>query len=102
MECSAGPVSDKPNFSEFIKELSAAYRLEGLLLTASVSPSAKVIEQAYDIPVLSKYLDHVSVMTYDYHGQWDKVTGHGAPMKEHPDDTDKTLNMVNLNSKLLF
>lgn len=96
MDCSAGPASDKPNFSELIKELSAAYKLEGLLLTASVSPSAKVVQQAYDIPVLSQYLDHVSVMTYDYHGQWDKVTGHGAPIKEHPEDTDKTNNMVRL------
>jgi len=50
--------------------------------------------QAYDIPVLSRYLDYVSVMTYDYHGQWDKVTGHLAPLKEHPDDADKTFNLV--------
>lgn len=25
-------------------------------------------------------------MTYDYHGQWDKRTGHVAPMYYHPDD----------------
>ena len=27
-----------------------------------------------------RYLDYVSIMTYDYHGQWDKKTGHVAPM----------------------
>ena len=25
-------------------------------------------------------------MTYDYHGHWDKKTGHVAPLYEHPDD----------------
>ena len=94
MDCSTGPVSDKANFAAWVKELSATLKAEGLLLTAAVSPSAKVIAEAYDIPALSEYLDHVSVMTYDYHGQWDKQTGHIAPLKEHPDDTDKTFNLV--------
>lgn len=31
-------------------------------------------------------------MCYDYHGQWDKKTGHVAPMYEHPEDFDKTFN----------
>jgi chitinase len=87
-------VSDKANFALWIKELSAAFKPEGLLLTAAVSPSARVIDEAYDIPALSQYLDYVSVMTYDYHGQWDKVTGHLAPLKEHPEDADKTFNLV--------
>jgi GH18 family chitinase len=25
-------------------------------------------------------------MTYDYHGHWDKKTGHVAPFYSHPDD----------------
>jgi hypothetical protein len=33
-------------------------------------------------------------MTYDYHGQWDKITGHVAPMYPHPDDVDITFNAV--------
>ena len=32
-------------------------------------------------------------MTYDYHGQWDKKTGHIAPIYEHPEDFDKTFNV---------
>ena len=58
-----------------------------------VSPSAKVCDHAYDIPKLNKYLDFVNVMTYDYHGQWDKKTGHIAPIYEHPEDSDKTFNV---------
>lgn len=48
----------------------------------------------YDVPLLSEKLDWISVMAYDYHGQWDEVTGHVAPMYEHPDDVDKTFNAV--------
>lgn len=33
-------------------------------------------------------------MTYDYHGQWDKKTGHVAPMFEHPGDDYYYFNMV--------
>lgn len=35
-------------------------------------------------------------MVYDFHGQWDKMTGHVAPMYEHPDDFDKTFNAVSM------
>src|SRR5215510_9962888 len=30
----------------------------------------------YDVKPLAEYLDWVGVMTYDFHGQWDKKTGH--------------------------
>lgn len=33
-------------------------------------------------------------MTYDYHGQWDKKTGHVSPMYASDGDIDKTLNTV--------
>ena len=89
-------MSDKANFAALVKELSDAFKPEGLLLTAAVSPSARVINEAYEIPSLSQYLDYISVMTYDYHGPWDKVTGHLAPLKEHPEDTDKTYNLVSI------
>lgn len=42
--------------------------------------------KAYDVPTLSRYLDWIAVMTYDYHGQWDKKTGHVAPLYFHEED----------------
>ena len=56
------------------------------MLTAAVSPSSEVVEAGYDIPGLDKYLDYVSVMSYDYHGQWDGQTGHVAPMYQHQEE----------------
>ena len=96
VDCNAGPSSDKDGFTALIKELREAMDEEDkdLLLTAAVSPSSDVIQKAYNIPELSKYLNYLSVMTYDYHGQWDKQTGHVSPIYQHPDDLDSTFNIV--------
>lgn len=43
---------------------------------------------------MGKQLDWIALMTYDYHGQWDKKTGHVAPMYAGDDGTDQTFNVV--------
>jgi chitinase len=32
-------------------------------------------------------------MTYDYHGHWDKKTGHLAPLYQHPEAENKFFNV---------
>ena len=56
-------------------ELRSLFSMHGLLLSAAVSPNPEVIDMAYDINIVDN-LDWVGVMSYDYHGQWDKKTGH--------------------------
>nr|XP_027218101.1 probable chitinase 10 isoform X3 [Penaeus vannamei] len=92
VNCKKGPASDKAAFAEWIKELHYAFKPHGLLLSAAVSPSNKVIDAGYDVPALNRYLDWIAVMTYDYHGHWDKKTGHVAPMYVHPDDENIYFN----------
>ncbi|XP_012524289.2 probable chitinase 10 [Monomorium pharaonis] len=92
VDCNKGPESDKRSFAELVKELSDEFKPRGLLLSAAVSPSKRVIDAGYDVPVLSKYLDWISVMTYDFHGQWDKKTGHVAPLYHLPNDWEPTFN----------
>lgn len=94
MDCKKGPDSDKAAFSAFVKELKEAFRPKGYLLSAAVSPSKTVIDAGYDVPVLGQYLDWVAVMTYDFHGQWDKQTGHVAPLFYHPEDEVAWFNSV--------
>ena len=84
VDCDKGPSTDKENFARWVEELSMMLKPKGMLLSAAVSPSKKVIDAGYDVPKLSKYFDYISVMTYDYHGQWDKKTGHVSPMYDHP------------------
>ncbi|XP_043594466.1 probable chitinase 10 isoform X2 [Bombus pyrosoma] len=86
VDCNKGPSSDKQGFADLLKELSNELRPRGLLLSSAVSPSKQVIDKGYDVPALAKYLDWIAVMTYDFHGQWDKKTGHVAPLYYHPDD----------------
>lgn len=42
-----------------------------------------------------KYLDFVHIMCYDYHGKWDRVTGHNSPLFSRTGETglDLTLNV---------
>ncbi|XP_050082117.1 probable chitinase 10 [Anopheles aquasalis] len=92
VDCNKGYADEKEGFARLVKELSAVFKPKGYLLSSAVSPSKKVIDAGYDVPTLSRYMDWIAVMAYDYHGQWDKKTGHVAPMYEHPDDFDKTFN----------
>lgn len=92
VDCNKGPASDKEGFASLVRELSEKFKPKGLLLSAAVSPSKRVIDTGYDVPTLAKYLDWISVMTYDYHGQWDKKTGHVAPLYYLPNDWEPTFN----------
>lgn len=92
VDCSKGFPDEKEGFSDLVRELHEAFSSRGYLLSTAVSPSKKVIDAGYDVPTLSKYFDWIAVMTYDYHGQWDKKTGHVAPLYQHPDDEIPTFN----------
>ena len=94
VDCNKGPASDKPAFAALVKELHDKFKPRGWLVSAAVSPSYNVLDQGYDVPALSKYLDLINVMTYDYHGQWDKKTGHVAPMTDHDEADDARFNTV--------
>ncbi|KAH8339656.1 hypothetical protein KR067_012162, partial [Drosophila pandora] len=85
-ECNKGLVEEKDAFTAWVRELSEAFHPRGLLLSTAVSPSKKIIDAGYDVPQISRYFDWIAVMTYDFHGQWDKKTGHVAPLYYHPDD----------------
>jgi len=81
-----GP-DDKASFVSLVKELRLAIegeakgsKLPKLLLTAAVPASFEAIEAGYDVAEISKYLDFINVMTYDFHGQWEKEVGHNSPL----------------------
>ena len=77
-----------------MKELKAKFGPEGLMVTAALSPNPKIIELAYDLPELNKYLDVFNVMAYDYYGAWDKATGHHSPLEHHPDSLNSNFSSV--------
>jgi len=98
-----GIPEDKDNFILLIKDLRAAFQPHGYILTAAIGAAVPTIDTSYDIPAMYKYLDLVHVMCYDYHGKWDKKTGHNAPLYSRPEDTGKDvyLNVENTVKHLL-
>ncbi|RNA43942.1 acidic mammalian chitinase-like [Brachionus plicatilis] len=74
------PEGYKSQFTRLVKALKSRFVSENLLLSAAVAAGKSKIDSSYDLPELSKNLDFLNVMSYDYHGSWDKNTGHNAPL----------------------
>jgi len=86
-----GAPEDKTNFISLIKDLHSVFSKHKLLLTAAIGAATETIDAAYDVEKMYKYLDYVHVMCYDYHGKWDKKTGHNAPLHSRPTESPKDL-----------
>lgn len=65
-----------------VKELRDSFRPHKLLLTSAFGASKEVIDKGYDIRQLSKYLDFLHIMCYDYGGAWDKRITANAPLND--------------------
>uniref|UniRef100_A0A8C3RRV6 Acidic mammalian chitinase n=1 Tax=Chelydra serpentina TaxID=8475 RepID=A0A8C3RRV6_CHESE len=83
------PAEDKHRFTILIQEMLEAFKAEAtstglprLLVTAAVSAGKGTIDAGYEIAEIGKLLDFISVMTYDFHGGWDPITGHNSPLCE--------------------
>ncbi|XP_067002961.2 probable chitinase 2 isoform X2 [Anabrus simplex] len=83
-----GKPEDKENFVHLVKELREEFDKHNWILTAALGAAKSTIDTAYDVPALSRYLDLMHIMCYDYHGTWDKKTGPNAPLYgTDPSDT---------------
>jgi chitinase len=80
--------NDKENFTGLLKVFREKLNAINphLILTAAV-PAAKPNLDDYDVKSVQKYLDWFNLMTYDYHGSWDKVTAHHTNLFSSPADT---------------
>lgn len=73
----------------------------------SVSGYREIIRDGFDLKSLSQLVDFMTVMTFDYHGSWEGVTGHVSPLKGSPGDivpyynTVSNLNIIHLLSLLI-
>jgi chitinase len=71
-----GRPSDKTGLVNLAKEFKAA--APKLLLTMAIGAHPHTWA-SLDMPALKNHIDFFNVMTYDYHGAWDAVTGYNAP-----------------------
>jgi chitinase len=106
----------KENFALLVKEMREEFDVHGYILSAAVSAGESTIRDAYDVKIVSRYcrltstkgehkilsiyryLDFINVMSYDFRGAWDKMTGHHSGMYKSPLDTGRfeTFNVVSL------
>lgn len=52
----------------------------GKTLGIAVAATEASASQSYDVPAVAANVDFINVMTYDFSGAWDTVTGFNAPL----------------------
>ncbi|XP_047662982.1 acidic mammalian chitinase-like [Tachysurus fulvidraco] len=102
------PPEDKQRFTLLCQELQQAYEAESnatghprLMLTAAVAAGKLTIDAGYEIAEIAKYLDFISVMTYDFHGTWESVTGHNSPLYQWSQETGDQI-YLNTNFSMTY
>ncbi|AWP10329.1 putative acidic mammalian chitinase-like [Scophthalmus maximus] len=87
------PTNSRRKFTWLCKELLRAFSKEAeetgsprLLVTSAVSASKGIIDESYEMAKIANYLDFLNVMTYNFHGFWDSVTGHHSPLDQRTAD----------------
>ncbi|KAK7091100.1 chitinase-3-like protein 1 [Littorina saxatilis] len=87
------PPEDKFRYTKLMKGLYEAFAEESrstgrdkLLLTMATASGTYFINTSYEPRKIIKYMDFMLLMTYNYHGQWEKRTGHHSPLWKHRND----------------
>ena len=87
--------TDKANFVTLVRELRAALDAAGAadgkryaITIAAANDRAFIFDAGSSawLTELARELDWINVMTYDYHGSWEKTSGHVAPLHTDPRD----------------
>ncbi|XP_059473606.1 probable chitinase 10 isoform X1 [Neocloeon triangulifer] len=79
---------DKDNFGIFLVEASKAFRPLNFTLSAVLQPNPHKLDLGYKLPLMSKYLDWMTMLAFDYAGAWERKTGFKSPL-------DKALTSIN-------
>ncbi|XP_048205920.1 chitinase-3-like protein 2 [Perognathus longimembris pacificus] len=82
---------DNAQFTGLIHELAEAFQNDSvkstktrLLLTAGVTSGRQMIDSSYQIKKLAEDVDFINLLSFDFHGPWEKplVTGHNSPLRK--------------------
>ncbi|XP_041374600.1 chitinase-3-like protein 1 [Gigantopelta aegis] len=72
-------------YDEFVKEARDTNQKQ-LLLSIAVSPGEQKIHKAYEIATISRYVDYIFIMAYDFFGSWSRLTGFNSPLFNRSSD----------------
>lgn len=93
---------DKHRFTLLLKETTESFKNESkkggratnepLLVSVALAAGQKIVNVSYEWAEIHKYLDYAVLMSYDFHGSWDNVTGENSPLFNAPDDPGMSVN----------
>ncbi|MEB3308716.1 MAG: glycosyl hydrolase family 18 protein [Snowella sp.] len=96
---------DKQNYTLLVAELRQQLNLQQAkdgktyqLTIASPAGFDKIAN--FDLGQMAPYLDFFNVMTYDYHGAWEKTTNHQAALYSNPNDPSTYKAQYNIASTI--
>ncbi|MBV7505385.1 glycoside hydrolase family 18 [Bacillus sp. sid0103] len=81
---------DKQNFTLLIKKIRETLDAQSLkdgntyLLTIAGGANKGYVANT-ELNLLQQYVDYIQLMTYDFHGSWDTLTGINAPLYRDPE-----------------
>ncbi len=86
-----GVAADKANYTLLLQalrtELDRLGTADGKNYDLTIAgPAGPSVLTNMEIDKLAKIVDWVNLMSYDFHGSWDKTTGHNAPLAPNPAD----------------
>ena len=80
-----GMPSDKKNFTRLLRTVRDSLseygreRVTKYLLTAALPASGPILAN-YEMDSIAAIVDALNIMTYDFNGPWDSLSGHNAPL----------------------
>lgn len=96
---------DKHNYTLLLEELDKQIQVQeaqdnkDYLLTIA-SPAGFDKTENYELAEMSKHLDWLNVMTYDYHGAWENTTNHNAALYPNSNDPSSLAGKYNVDSTI--
>lgn len=87
-----GVAADKPNYTallaDFREALDAEEKADGRDYYLTIAaPAGPTTIPNLEADKMGSSLDWMNLMSYDFHGSWDPITGHNAPLTVGPKDT---------------
>ncbi|XP_050418675.1 chitinase-3-like protein 2 [Patella vulgata] len=57
-----------------------------LIISIAAPAGKKRIHDGYEVEQISKYVDYINIMAYDYFGPWNKIAGFNSPLNPRTSD----------------
>ncbi|OAD59337.1 Chitotriosidase-1 [Eufriesea mexicana] len=96
-----GKLSDKQNYVAVLQELKQEFDKRNYTLSVTTVALEALASHSYIISQVSQYVDFINLMTYDFHGSWDRTVGIHAPLYASSNESGGKAKM-NVNSSVQY